>query len=195
LGHACGRAALKRRTARDTLRGMRGHRRKCLRTALQAASLAAAIVLALVHAALAEDSAPGHWLSEAPMPQAMDEIGGTAVGGKLYVVAGQTTGDDHSSLVAEYDPAAKTWRRRAAMPEGLSHPGRHGARRQDLCARRLAARHQGARDDAFVYDPRNDRWTALPKLSSRRGSVAAARRQDALLPFDLIDRHARSPTE
>jgi hypothetical protein len=61
------------------------------------------------------------------MPEAMGEIGGAAVGGKLYVMGGF-----------------------------------------------LAAPHQGARDDAFVLDPKADRWSARLTLSSPRGAVTAA---------------------
>jgi N-acetylneuraminic acid mutarotase len=147
---------------------MRAHQRKT-------ASLAAAIVLALVHAALADDGAPGRWRSAAPMPLAMDEVGGAAAGGKVYLIGGQTKDADHSPLTWEYDPAANSWRSRAAMPEGLSHPGVTALDGKIyVMGGFLAARHQGARDDAFVYDPRNDRWTVLPPLSSPRGSVAAA---------------------
>ena len=114
-------------------------------------------------------------VGKAPLPQAMDEIGGSAVDGKVYVVGGQTEGDDHSALVAEYDPATNTWRRRAPLPEGLSHPGVAALDGKIyVFGGFLAARHQNARDDAFVYDPIADRWTALPKLSSPRGSVAVA---------------------
>lgn len=161
-------------TARDTLSTMRAYRRKYGRMAAQPLSLVA-IVLSLIHSALADDSAPGRWHSETPMPEAMDEIGGAAVGGKLYVIGGQTQRDDHSPLVAEYDPAANSWRRAAPMPEGLSHPGVTALDGKIyVLGGFLAARHGRARDDAFVYDPKTDRWTALPKLSSPRGSLAAA---------------------
>jgi N-acetylneuraminic acid mutarotase len=154
---------------------MHAEMRECLRMASQPLPLAAAMVLALVHSARADDSAPGRWRSAVPMPEAMDEIGGAAVGGKLYVIGGQTAHDDHSPLVAEYDPAANIWRSRAALPEGLSHPGVTALDGKIyVFGGFLAARHQGARDDAFVYDPKTDGWTTLPKLSSPRGSVAVA---------------------
>ncbi|HEV2548718.1 MAG TPA: kelch repeat-containing protein [Stellaceae bacterium] len=141
----------------------------------QPLSLAAAIVLALVQAALADDGAPGRWRAEAALPEAMDEVGGAAVGGKVYVIGGQTKDADHSPLVAEYDPASNRWRSRAAMPEGLSHPGVTALDGKIyVMGGFLAAQHGRARDDAFVYDPATDRWRALPTLSSPRGSVAAA---------------------
>jgi N-acetylneuraminic acid mutarotase len=143
--------------------------------AARSLSLSAPIVLALIHAALAEDGAHGHWQSAAPMPQAMDEVGAAAVGGKIYVIGGQTERDDHAPLVMEYDPAANRWQSRAALPEGLSHPGVTALDGKIyVLGGFLAARHGHARDDAFAYDPATDRWTALPKLSSPRGSLAAA---------------------
>ncbi len=94
-----------------------------MRTVSRAISFAAAIILTLIVPGLSEEAGSGRWSTGAPLPQAMDEIGATAVDGKVYVIGGQTKEDPHSPLVEEYNPATNIWRTCAPLPEGLSHPG------------------------------------------------------------------------
>lgn len=67
------------------------------------------------------------------------------------------------------------WRTGAPLPEGLSHPGVTSMGGKVYAVGGfLTPVHRDAQDVAFVYDPQLDRWTALPKLSSPRGSIVAA---------------------
>jgi N-acetylneuraminic acid mutarotase len=67
------------------------------------------------------------------------------------------------------------WSTGAPLPEGLSHPGVTSmGGKVYVFGGFLTPVHRDAQDVAFVYDPQLDRWTALPKLSSPRGSIVAA---------------------
>lgn len=137
-------------------------------------ALAGMVILMLVAPTFSDEMAPGHWTRRSSMPQAMDEVGGAAIDGKIYIVGGQTKDDGHSALIEEYDPALNRWRERAPMPMGLSHPGVTAlGGKLYVFGGFTAPRHGQAQDAAFVYDPKADHWSALPNLSSSRGAISA----------------------
>jgi len=89
---------------------------------MKSAIVSAFACLTLVVTASSNAHGAEIWGRKAPMPVAMDEVGVAAVGGRVYVVGGQTRDDPHAALTWEYDPATNAWRARAPMPQGLSHP-------------------------------------------------------------------------
>src|SRR5262249_50921484 len=67
------------------------------------------------------------------------------------------------------------WEKRAPLPQGLTHVG-VAALDGKLYAVGGFTKivHLAPQDVAFAYDPKTDTWSALPRISSPRGSVAVA---------------------
>jgi N-acetylneuraminic acid mutarotase len=88
---------------------------------------------------------------------------------RIYVLGGV---GPEPEVALEYDPAADTWSRRAAMP----------APREHLAAAAFDGRiyvvggrwTEGNTDRLEVYDPAADAWRALPSMPTPRGGLAAA---------------------
>ena len=90
-----------------------------------AATLALTWLLSLLSASAQTQpptAPPGAWTMKAPLPVPRNEVALAAVGGMLYVVGGGIAGNA-VPMIDEYNPAADTWRARAAMPRGLDHIG------------------------------------------------------------------------
>src|SRR5258706_1188653 len=78
------------------------------------------------------DPANDSWRALAPLPTKRGSPTAVSVGEKMYVIGGAVTGPGQSAVhparphtsvgtVEEYDPAANTWRTRAAMPTARNH--------------------------------------------------------------------------
>lgn len=150
---------------------------KTLRRRLAMLVVSAACLVLAVPAALAQ--AP-QWKFAAPLPQAIGEVYGAALNGKMYVLGGL---DNRPGVHAatghnwEYDPASDKWTARKSMP----HPSHH----------LMLAPYQGKlyvfggfvhpkdRDgwqpinDAWVYDPASDNWQQLAPMPTPRGAGQA----------------------
>ena len=114
------------------------------------------------------------------MPTAMAEVGVTELGGKIYVIGGSEREEGGrinwaSRLNMIYDPASDRWTKGAPLPLGLSHVGvaALGGRIYAVAGFRHPV-HLNPQVVAFSYEPKADKWSQIPILSSPRGSVAVA---------------------
>ena len=57
----------------------------------------------------------GTWVSKQPMPEAVLDAGGKALGAKLYVVACKTSAGQRFKMDI-YDPATDSWRNGPSLP-------------------------------------------------------------------------------
>ena len=135
-------------------------------------------VAALSGAALvgAQFAAPkGTWSTKAPLPTKRFEVGVVELGGKIYVVGGESNGKPATGLNTEYDPATNRWRDLAPIPHVTSHAGIAASDGKIyVLGGFTGVPHKGAMNIAFEYDVAADKWRALPALSSPRGSISAA---------------------
>jgi N-acetylneuraminic acid mutarotase len=122
------------------------------------------------------DPAGNTWTMAAPLPLARDHLGIAVAGGRIHVFGGRTDATvDNTGRHDVYDPAANTWT--TAAP--LITPRSAGAT-VSLDGRIVYAGGECKDPRASVtfpeveaYDPRTDRWTALPPLQSGRHAAAA----------------------
>src|SRR5437588_12124965 len=85
--------------------------------------LAGAGRAARVLAVQSDRAAPlGKWIHLSPFPEALEEVGGAAANGKLYVFGGLIPIWKSAGVVYEYDPAANACTNRAPMPDPLHPP-------------------------------------------------------------------------
>ncbi len=117
----------------------------------------------------------GTWATKAPLPAKRFEVGVVELGGKIYVVGGESNGEPATGLNTEYDPATNRWRDLAPIPHVTSHPGvAAGNGKIYVLGGFTGVPHVGAMNIAFEYDVATDKWRALPALSSPRASISAA---------------------
>lgn len=133
-------------------------------------------------AALAADAA-GSWTNIAPSRIARTEIQTAVVGGKIYVIGGNTFETrngmpvviNDAGLNQVYDPAANAWRDLTPVPRGANHTAIAALGGKIYIAGGFTQRqHMNAVDWFYAYDPASDRWEALKSLSSPRGAAAMA---------------------
>jgi N-acetylneuraminic acid mutarotase len=145
------------------------------RQAMVAACLTGAGLVCASWARSQTSAAKGTWSTNASLPTKRFEVGAAALGGKIYVIAGESNGIQATTLNTEYDPATNHWRELAPVPHMTSHPGvATGNGKIYVLGGFTGVPHVGAMDVAFEYDVATDKWRALPRLSCPRGSVGAA---------------------
>src|SRR5688572_646363 len=111
------------------------------------------------------------WALHGSMPFERSETAAVEINGKIYVIAGNSRGNEANSLLQEYDPATGAWRERALMPSVASHAGAAALNGKIYVVGGFVANvHVGAVNRVFEYDPAADRWRAVAPLSAPRGS-------------------------
>jgi hypothetical protein len=118
------------------------------------------------------------WKSAAPIPKGAEEVYGIAANGKLYVLGGLGLDWKAMGMVMEYDPDTDKWTRKGDMPQPLHHVAlsEAGGRIYMFGGFTLPEKGKAAWvpvNQAWEYDPRNDKWRALAPLPSARGSANA----------------------
>lgn len=118
------------------------------------------------------DIASDRWELGPALPQPNNHGMAAGVGGKVYLIGGQTTADDPSFVdtVYELDPVSGTWVEKARMPTARSagvavvHDGKIY----------VAGGRPPRGHDFAVYDPTADRWEVLPNLPTQRNHITGA---------------------
>jgi large repetitive protein len=116
----------------------------------------------------------GCWTGRAPLPEQLLDVGGDALGGKVYVVAGKPTSDGHQTDVHVYDPATDSYSIAAPLPgPGVENPAvvAHDGRLYAFGG--STAPFSGAVSNAAVYDPATNSWTPLAPMPTARGGAFA----------------------
>jgi N-acetylneuraminic acid mutarotase len=131
--------------------------------------LGTGMVTALVPASI------GCWRTKQPLPAAVLDAGGTALGGKLYVVAGKTS-VAHQTTVYVYDPATNMWTSAASLPgPAVENPAVVALGGKLYVFGGGTGPFSGAVANAAVFDPTTSSWTTLaPMPTARQGPGAGA---------------------
>ena len=115
----------------------------------------------------------GCWITKQPLPESILDAGGTALGGKLYMVAGKTSAG-HVSTMYIYDPATDTWTSGPALPgPAVENPAVAALDGKLYVFGGSTAPFSGAVTNAAVYDPATNSWTILTPMSIARGGATA----------------------
>lgn len=120
----------------------------------------------LARAALSFDLTTRRWRTIAgPTPR--EHLGVTALGGRVYAVGGRTAGfDTNLDLVEAWDPARRTWLRRAPVPG--TRGGTAAAAVPGAVVSAGGEETAGSISTVFAYNPRANRWRRLPDLPTPR---------------------------
>jgi uncharacterized protein (TIGR03437 family) len=114
------------------------------------------------------DIATDTWRLTTQLPVGVNHSMPAVVGGKIYLIGGQTDANAaYVNVVQEYDPATETWRMRAPMPTA-----RGGGAATVLDGKIYVAGARPPRGADFaVYDPAKDEWATLPDLPTQRNHL------------------------
>jgi hypothetical protein len=131
------------------------------------------LVLLSANPAFAEE-----WKSAAPIPKGAEEVYGIAAGGKLYVFGGLGLDWKAMGMVMEYNPDTDRWTRKRDMPQYLHHVALAEAGGRIYMFGGFTLPEKGKAmwvpvNQAWEYDPKADKWKALPPLPVARGSANA----------------------
>jgi N-acetylneuraminic acid mutarotase len=114
------------------------------------------------------------WTERASMPAPRSQAAAVAVGDRIYVVGGVTTGLRLAAPTFEYDAAADRWRVVASIPTPRDHLAA-AVLDGSVCAvggRRLSLDQNLGTFEC--YDPGTDRWDRSTDAPTARGGVGAA---------------------
>jgi N-acetylneuraminic acid mutarotase/glucose/arabinose dehydrogenase len=115
----------------------------------------------------------GCWTTKQAVPEAILDAGGTALGGKLYMVGGKT-GGGHVSTMYVYDPAADAWAAGPDLPgSAVENPAVAAFNGKLYAFGGSTAPFSGAVANAAVYDPATNSWITLAPMNTARGGAAA----------------------
>jgi glucose/arabinose dehydrogenase/N-acetylneuraminic acid mutarotase len=115
----------------------------------------------------------GCWSTKKPMPQSVLDAGGAALDGRLYVVAGKTSGG-HQTTMYIYDPTSDTWSSGPALPgPAVENPALVPHDGKLYVFGGSTAPFSGAVANASVFDPSAGSWATLPPMAVARGGATA----------------------
>ena len=128
--------------------------------------------------AYAQETAPSRvpqWTKVAPFPIPEEELYGSVVSGKFYVLGGFGVGGMAPGLVFEYDPATDRWARKKDMPVKVHHQAQTPLNGKLYvfggCLQGISG--EGGTTNAWEWDPVADSWRALAPLTVKRCSAVA----------------------
>ena len=118
------------------------------------------------------DIATDRWEFGPPLPQPINHGMAASVGGKVYLIGGQTTasGPSYVNTVYELDPRLGVWVQKAPMPTARSA----GVALVYEGKIYVAGGRPPRGHDFAVYDPATDTWEVLPDLPTARNHIAGA---------------------
>src|SRR5436190_13472854 len=143
---------------------------------LVTAACAMVMLAAGIHSASAQTaSRVPQWTKAAPFPIPEEELYGSVVNGKFYVLGGFGIGGMAPGLVFEYDPAADRWTRKKDMPVKVHHQAQAPLNGKLYvfggCLRGITG--EGGTQNAWEWDPATDTWKALAPLTVKRCAAVA----------------------
>jgi N-acetylneuraminic acid mutarotase len=138
--------------------------------------VSAAIVLIASNTAHAQK---GHWEQAAPFPEPSQEIGGTAVDSKIFILGGLIDAQIPKAMVWQYDSVTDKWTKKKDMPLASHHLASIGYKGKLYVFGGGGQITPGGDtwvplNTAWVYDPDADTWKALAPMPTRRGAAVAA---------------------
>jgi len=118
---------------------------------------------------------PGTWTTKQPMPTALLDVGGTALGGKLYIVAGKTSAGPLRTMYI-YDPGTNSWTTGPSLPTtypAVENPAVVALNGKLYVIGGSTQPFAGAVTSAAVFDPASSSWSMLASMQTGRGGPTA----------------------
>jgi N-acetylneuraminic acid mutarotase len=113
------------------------------------------------------------WTRLRDAPTARAALGLVAIGDRLYAAGGYTAADETVRRLEIYDLEKDRWTTGAKMPSGRNHVGAARLKGSMVITGGRPGPVHGGLDTVEAYDPRHDRWTAMPELATARSGHVA----------------------
>ncbi len=115
------------------------------------------------------------WIPLTPLPGGpRQEIGVTALAGRVYVIGGLTDLGGVSRAVEVYDTAANRWESAADLPAPRHHIGAAALGGQVYAVAGYSDQAFSPVSNVYRYDPVADDWSPVDSLPTARGALAVA---------------------
>lgn len=145
--------------------------------------IAAASIISMF--AVAAHAQKGRWSKAAAFPEPEEELYGIAANGKMYVMGGFGLAPNFGKppgLFYEYDPATDSWTKKKTIPLPVHHQAMAEYNGKIYVFGGYTLDKQPGEqfggwepvDNAWVFDPVSNSWTALAPMPHKRGSAIAA---------------------
>lgn len=140
-----------------------------------AATSIAAGSVGTAHAQAPAQNRVPQWVKAAPFPTPEEELYGSVINGKFYVLGGFGVGGMAPGLVFEYDPAGDRWTRKKDMPIKVHHQAQtpYNGKLYVFGGCLQGITGEGGTQNAWEWDPVADSWRALAQLPVKRCSAVA----------------------
>ena len=122
------------------------------------------------------DPTSGRWTGARPAPAPRNSAAGAVIGGMLYLVGGRTVAGGNMDRLDRYDPRTDAWESLAPLPQasgGLAAAALDG-RLYAFGGEYFGPGGRGVYPHTWIYDPREDRWSAGPPMLTPRHGLAGA---------------------
>src|SRR6186997_3725426 len=120
----------------------------------------AAALVGLAYAQTPAATRVPQWTKAAPFPIPEEELYGSVINGKFYVLGGFGVGGMAPGLVFEYDPATDRWTRKKDMPIKVHHQAQAPYNGKLYvfggCLQGISG--EGGTQNAWEWDPAADSW-------------------------------------
>ncbi|HEX3178129.1 MAG TPA: kelch repeat-containing protein [Methylomirabilota bacterium] len=142
---------------------------------LVAALLGGCLGVATDSPAPIDQSAPGRWVTLAPMPTARQEVAVAALGGHVWVIGGFGAGAEPLATVERYDPASNSWDARPPLPIAVHHAAAVAVGDRLF----VLGGYTGGRirwtplDSVYEWSETRGTWQARVPMPTARGALAA----------------------
>jgi large repetitive protein len=126
-------------------------------------------------ASLAGGSTTGTWVTRLAAPVALLDAGGTALGDRVYVVAGKTSSGPRRMMYI-YNPVANSWTQGPDLPTqypAVENPAVVAYNSKLYMFGGSTSAFSGAVTSAAVYNPANSSWTMLAPMPTKRAGATA----------------------
>ena len=112
------------------------------------------------------------WSTGKTMPTPREEISGTYLNGKIYIVGGSADANEITDNVEVYDPKKDDWYSVTSLPKARDHMG-VSSYDGKLYAVGGFDVDDVPTDELLIYDPKTDKWDFGPPMPTSRGALAA----------------------
>jgi len=119
-----------------------------------------------------EVSQKSFWSNGKSMPTPREEISGTLLNGKIYIVGGSADANEITDNVDIYDPKTDEWHSVTSFPVPRDHIGVSSYNGKVYAVGGFDVKDRPS-DELLIYDPQTKKWKYGPPMPTSRGALIA----------------------
>src|SRR5437867_8791046 len=119
-----------------------------------------------------EVSQKSFWSNGKNMPTPREEISGTLLNGKIYIVGGSADANEITDIVDIYDPKTDEWHSVTSFPVPRDHIGVSSYNGKVYAVGGFDVKDRPS-NELLIYDPQIKKWKYGPPMPTSRGALIA----------------------